>query len=425
MKKQSKRSAPNQLVCRYGAARFYAKPRSQSKWADPKVPEFERNWVVRFHVGGETWEESAGPMYPVLDGLAAVKVWAETVMRTKLEAMRCGKLDEMEAVTRPASLVMLTKLLRVYLENTPPNKPDYAKNAARLRMIMEEVSGLDADDIAVSGKWFCAVKMREWVRLRQEHFRRGWTVRGAAPENAWAVLRADLKAGRLPGIDKTEIMECNTTIQSYLRCAKAVFANSCEYIPELELPELREFLTFSVDVEAPEGHREISEAVLQKILENLERLRVEAPRLWVFNQLVAWTAARPITIQRLNRSALTVAADGSGVVKVPVTKRGDPVLWPVPAEVVSGILEVATERRLIGPNGEMTYRAHNDWLTSLGLEGTKKSSIFRHLRLQQVRDGFGVEMAAAGGGHKTTAMVERKYTKARKAMPMLDPRRVG
>jgi hypothetical protein len=416
-----KSKATNLLVSRHGTARFYEKPKARSSWANPGVPEFQPNWLVRFHVGGQSWEVSAGPMYPVRDGLEAVKAWAETVMRTKLEAMRCGKVEQMEAVVRPARLVMLSELLRVYLGNVPPNKPDYGKNAARLRMICEELTGLSADEIAVTEKLLSAVQLRNWVRMRQEHFRRGWSVRGAAPEDAWSVLRAELKAGRLAGIDKTEVMECNTTVHSYLRCAKAVFANSGEYLPGLVLPVLREFMSFKVDVEAPEGHREIEPGVLASIIEDLARLRVESPRLWAFNQLVAWTASRPITVRRLDRSALTVNDDGSGLVTLPTTKRGDPVRWPVPEEVVAGILEVATDESLIGANGEMTYRAHNEWLTGLGLVGTKKSSIFRHIRLQQMREHGGVEMAAAAGGHKTTAMVERKYTKARAAMPFLDP----
>jgi hypothetical protein len=416
-----KSKATNLLVSRHGTARFYEKPKARSSWANPKVPECQPNWLVRFHVGGQSWEVSAGPMYPVRDGLVAVKAWAETVMRTRLEAMRSGKVEQMEAVVRPARLVMLAELLRVYLQNTPPNKPDYGKNAARLRMIAEEVSGLCADECAVTEKLLSAVRLREWVRMRQEHFRRGWSVRGAAPDDAWSVLRAELKAGRLPGIDKTEVMECNTTIHSYLRCAKAVFANNNEYLPGVVLPVLREFMSFKVDVEAPEGHRDVEPAVLAAIFKDLGRLRVESPKLWAFNQLVAWTGARPITVRRLGRSALTVAADGSGLVTVPVTKRGDPVRWPVPAAVVAGVLEVATETSLIGAQGEMVYRAHNEWLTGLGLEGNKKSSIFRHIRLQQMREHGGVEMAAAAGGHKTTAMVERKYTKARAAMPFLAP----
>lgn len=409
------------LVTRCGTARFYEKPKARSSWANPKVPEYQPNWLVRFHVGGSSWEVSAGPMYPVRDGLVAVKAWAETVMRTRLEAMRSGKVEQMEAVVRPARLVMLSELLRVYLGNVPPNKPDYSKNASRLRMICEEMTGMVADEIAVTEKLLSAVRLREWVRMRQEHFRRGWSVRGAAPDDAWSLLRAELKAGRLPGIDKTEVMECNTTIHSYLRCAKAVFANNNEYLPGVVLPVLREFMSFKIDVEAPEGHREIEPGVLESIFKDLGRLRVESPKLWVFNQLVAWTASRPITVRRLDRSALTVAADGSGLVTLPTTKRGDPVRWPVPAEVVAGCLAVATDESLIGPNAEITYRAHNVWLTGLGLVGTKKSSIFRHMRLQQIRENGGVEMAAAAGGHKTTAMVERKYTKAQTSMPLLDP----
>lgn len=421
MNTSSKAKAANLLVTRHGTARFYEKPKARSGWAVPTVPEYQPNWLVRFHVGGQSWEVSAGPLYPVRAGLVTVKVWAETVMRTRWEAMSTGKLEAMEAVVRPAREVMLAEVLRVYLGNVPPNKPDYGKNASRLRMICEEMTGLVADEIAVTDKLLSAVRLREWVRMRQEHFRRGWSVRGAAPDDAWAVLRADLKAGRLPGIDKTEVMECNTTVLSYLRCAKAVFANGGEYLPGLVLPGLREFMAFKVDVEAPEGHREIEPGVLASITADLARLRVVCPKVWVFSQLVAWTGARPITVRRLDRSALVVNADGSGLVTVPVTKRGDPVRWPVPAEVVAGILEVATEASLIGAGGEMTYRAHNEWLTGLGLEGTKKSSIFRHIRLQQMREYGGVEMAAAAGGHKTTAMVEQKYTKARAAMPFLVP----
>jgi len=421
MKSRSKQSARNELVCRYGKARFYEKPKAQSRWKDPNVPEFMPNWLVRFHVGGETWEESAGAMYPVLAGLSAVKVWAETVMRTRWEAAHAGKLAELEAVLKPAPKVSLARLLTVYLQHVPPGKPDYAKNAARLRMIIEEVSGLQADEIEVNDRWFSAVRLREWVRLRQEHFRRGWTVRGAAPADAWERLRTELRAGKLPGIDKSEVMECNTTILSYLRCGKAVFANHGEYLPGLVLPELREFLGFSVDVVAPEGHREIPAEVLRKLPQALAELRVVSPKVWAFNALELWTGARPVTIRRLGRDALTVHADGSGVVALPTTKGGKPVLWPLPADVVAGLLEVATPESLIGPDAEGTYRAHNLWLTKLGVEGTQKSYLFRHARLQQLRDHGGLEMAAAGGGHTTTAMVERKYTEAQREMPLLVP----
>jgi integrase len=323
-------------------------------------------------------------------------------------------------------VVMLDKLLEVYLQNTPPNKPDYAKNAAKLRMIMGEVSGLAESALPVSEEWFNAATMRQWVRLRQEHFRLGWTVRGAAPEDAWTRLRVELKAGRLPGIDKSEVMECNTTITSYLRCAKAIFANNREYLPGLVLPELREFLSFGVDVSAPEGHRDLPAEVMAKMDKHLKKLRAESPRVWVFNQLAAWTGARPITIKGLGKSALVVSKDGAGVVSLPVTKGGKPVLWPLPADVVDVIVSVATDASLIGAthktDAEEIHREHNEWLTKLGVEGTQKTYLFRHARLQQLREHGGVELAAAGGGHTTTAMVQKRYTEAQKAMPMLDPR---
>ncbi len=44
------------------------------------------------------------------------------------------------------------------------------------------------------------------------------------------------------------------------------------------------------------------------------------------------------------------------------------------------------------------------------------------MRLQQYREHGGVELAAAGGGHRTTAMVERKYTEVAKVIPMVHPR---
>lgn len=422
--KSSSSSSSNLLVTKYGKARFYEKPVGRRPGDGPGVKRFNPNWVVRFHVGGDSWELNAGKTYPVLGGLGPVKAWAELVMRARWEAAHAGKLEAFEALIRPSKAVSVAELLRVYLQHTPPNKSGYAKNAARLRMMMEEVSGLDAEEIDVSEEWFSAVRVREWARMRQEYFRRGWSEKWAAPmapADAWATLRAELRAGKLPGLDKTEVMLCNTTILGYLRSAKTVFANSGEYLPGLKLPELREFLGCSIDVAVPEGHREIPGDVLGRILQEAPRLRVVSPKVWLFNELAAWTAARPITILRLGREALRVNADGSGVVSLPTTKRGNPVMWPVPAEVVDVALAVATEGSLVGTNGERTYRASNDWLTGLGLVGTKKISIYRHARLQQMREHGGVELAAAAGGHTSTAMVEKKYTEGLRAMPMLEP----
>jgi integrase len=86
-----------------------------------------------------------------------------------------------------------------------------------------------------------------------------------------------------------------------------------------------------------------------------------------------------------------------------------------------------TQGSLIGARhkteAKKIHVAHNEWLTAHGIEGTHKTYLFRHARGQQLREIGGVELASAALGHTTTAMVERKYTEARKAMPLVAPGR--
>jgi hypothetical protein len=541
MKTKRPATASNQLSCRYGFARFYAPQRAKSQWKDPNVPEYKPNWMVRFRVGGRTWEESAGPCYPVADGLRAVKVWAETRMETELAAARAGKLDAMQAVVRPARTVMLDELGRVYLSAVPPGKVNYIINLARLCVIMTRATGLTTAEIGVTAEMFSRENLTNWVRLTQEYFRRGWTfdldavvADGRAPlvgaiaecklelrrlrgvlqsrrkeailraravqselqqglsstlkegmstflqqqkieinaaraavlkrmagykqqmkslrdevdAGRWQRLRTELKSGKLaegtkwpkiedaemlkvlrsgvfPGVDKTTMMECNTTINTYLRCAKAVFANNREYLPGLALPGLEELLKFTVNVAAPEGHREIDPAVLAALQADAPRLAREEPQVWAFNRVLAWTAARPVVIKKLPGSALRVLEDGTGVVVLPAAKGGQMVTTPVDAECVAALVAVRTDESLIGARHKTAakeiHNAHNAWLSSHGMTGTLKSYLLRHMRLDQYREAGGLELAAAGGGHRSTAMAEKKYTQNRKVIPMLAP----
>lgn len=433
-------------------ARFYAQRRARSEWKDVNKPEFKTNWWVRFRCGGQVWEESAGPCYPVADGLGAVKVWAETRMETKLEAARKGKLDEMWAVVKGPRSVMLDELGRVYLVNVPPGKSDYTKNWQRLKAIFTEVTGKPEGAIEVSDAVFTRANLLGWVRMRQEHWRRGWAKKGGTPADGWTRLRRDLAANKLPegttwprvaelenneellkvlakgvfpGVDKTTEMECNTTIKTYLRCAKAVFANAREYLVGLELPELSEFLEFSVDLCAPEGHREMDAATAAALQKDALRLQTEEPKVWAWEVIVSWTGARPVTIKGLRGDALAVMPDKSGVITLPAAKGGVAVRVPVDAAAVTALLAVRTEESLLGAKhkteADDIWRAYNGWLTKHGVTGTLKSYLKRHGRLQQYRDELGVEGAAAGGGHRTTKMVERKYTQGAKVMPMMVP----
>jgi hypothetical protein len=452
MKTKKREADPNQLITRYGTARFYEQKRSKSEWEAPDRPIYKTNWWVRFRVGGESWEESAGPLYPVADGLKDVKIWAETVMKTRLEALRQGKLDEMEAVVKGARSVMLDELGRVYLVNVPPGKSDYTKNWQRLKAIFTEISGKQESAIEVSNAVFTRANLLGWVRMRQEHWRRGWAKKGGTPADGWTRLRRDLAANKLPegttwprveemegnedllkvlakgafpGVDKTTEMECNTTIKTYLRCAKTVFANSREYLMGLELPELSEFLEFSVDLRSPEGHREIDAEAVEKLQNDALRLQTEEPKVWAWDVIVSWTGARPVTIKALKGEALTVMPDKSGLITLPAAKGGVGVRVPIDADAVAALLAVRTADSLLGAKhkteADEIWRAYNGWLTKHGVTGTLKSYLKRHGRLQQWRDEHGVETAAAGGGHRTTKMVERKYTQGAKVMPMMAP----
>jgi hypothetical protein len=403
----------NLLETRDGTARFYSRGGARP------------NWRVRFHVGGQTWMQSAGDLYPCADGLESVKVWASEVMRTRLLALREGKLEEIVAVTRRAREVMLSELRRVYLQHVPPGRPDYRKNVNRLCAIWEEVTGLECEDIPVSEALWTREALLGWVRMRQEHFRRGWTVPGAEPVDAWARLRADLRARSLPGIDKTTVMECNTTVQTYLRCAKSVFANSGEYLLGLKLPDLVEFRRFAVDLAAPKGHREMDEAAVLRMREDSARLARERPEVWAFHVLVGWTGARPVTLKALRGDALLVLADGTGKVLLPGTKGGNAVRVDVDAEAVEALRAVMTAESLIGArhktDATRIHLEHNAWMRACGVTGTLMSYLFRHARLQQLRTVFDVETAATGAGHTTTAMVRRVYTRGSGEVPLLRP----
>jgi integrase len=362
--------------------------------------------------------------FPVAGGLDAVKRWAKQRILTEAHLLQTGQIAELEGLRAERRVVMLAEVLRVYLSNVPPNKPDYIKNAQRLKAVLTEATGLDAERLPMEDGRVNRALLLGWVRMRQEYFRKGWSVKGAAPADAWDKLRADLKAGKLPGVDKTTVMEGNTTILSYLRCAKAVFANQREYLTGLILPELREFLAFSVDVAVPEGHREIPAAVLAALLGDLGRLREEAPRLWAFVMVCAWTGARPVQVIRMRGDALT-RVDGVDVLVVPTAKRGVVVRVPINAGTAAGLRAVLTAESLVGAKSPEEalelHRAVNKWMTGHGAEGTHKSYLLRHMRGQQMRDAGGLEMSAAVMGHKGTAMAARKYTESRVVIPMLDP----
>jgi len=420
----------NLLATKDGKARFYKQVRSKARWVLPDVPVYEPFWVVRFHVCGDTWTQTAN-RYPWAQGQSAVRVWAAEVMRTRVALLQSGELEKLRAMRAPKKVVMLSAVIETYLANVPSGSPDYKTNALRLAKVWTEATGLETDQIAVTDAVMSRAALLGWVRMRQEFFRQGWTVKGAAvPANAWDVLRARLKLGALengglPGIDKAEEMAGNTTIKTYLVCAKAVFANAREYLVGLDLPELREFLKFSVSLSVPKGHRALSDEAVTAVWRDLPALKDASLPLWLLFNVLAYSGARPVTVKRLKRDALTMRGDGVGVLKLPATKRGEPVTCLLPADLASALSASATDASLLGAESATAARkrhaALNAWLRVRGVDGKHGAYMLRHRRGQQLRDVGGLQMSAAGLGHTSTAMAASTYTEERATMPMIDP----
>lgn len=442
----------NLIEAHGGHARVYAKLKARSLWPAADVPVYDRNFLVRFSFGGQSWLERAAA-YPVVDGLTKdFRNWVGLkLLQAKVEMQRGGLAQLREAVV-PQATVNLARTLEVYLANVSPTKRESAlKNAQRLRHIGEEMTGRCADEILMTDSVWSKPALRGWVRMRQEYFRRGWSAENAQSMEAavraerWQELRAALASGALPGVDEDTEMEGNTTILSYLACAKAVFARQREYLEGLTLPPLEALRGFSVKLTVPSGHREIPAEVKGRILEGLPALREESVHEWLLCLLCFETGQRPVSVKRAGLGDLRVvesaaeaealraqtAADWrlpvekveaiGGVVRFRPTKRGTWVNKAISAELTAALQAHGTAESLIGArsatHAKKIHDGLNAWLRAMGLTGTHGVYMLRHHELQNLRDA-GEELAMAGGGHRTKQAMER-YSSERRVVPRL------
>lgn len=447
-----KRKQSNLIETKDGKARIYALAKAKSTWADPHVPEMDKNFRVRFSVCGESWEERT-TQYPVAQGVTPdLKEWVRLKIAARAHLVREGEKEKLRSIFAPRRIAMLAEVGATYLANVSPTKLASAtKNYARLRHIGEEMTGLGADAVPMTDDVWSRENLRGWVRMRQEYFRRGWSgenqqrVSTETLKARWDELRSALRARKLPGVDEDTEAEGNTTITSYLTCAKAVFAWNRKYLPGLELPELAGLLEFTEVLPSPEGHREIAPMVQERILAMLPALRAEDVRQWAFFKLCHETGARPISIKRAVLDDLRMV-DGEeaerlrtdtaalwglapeavgeigGVLKLHPTKRGAPVWRALSVELVSVLREVATAESLMGArsvsHAAKIHNEVNEWLRAQGLEGTHGIYMLRHGDGQRLRNAGGQELAKAGLGHVTDTAMGR-YSEERRVVPLL------
>jgi integrase len=416
------KSDSNVLKVANSRARFYKKIKAQARWKNPSVPEYDPNWLVRFSVGGETWVETADK-FPVANGLRAVKEWAKEVILTKIHLAERGEIEKWRKMREPVKAVMLDELLKVYNGHVQ-GQDERLRDGLRLAAIWTETLGLPASQIPVTDAVWCPANIENWMRMRQEHYRRGWTATRKPPVDAWDQLRRELAAGTLPGIDMSTPMACNTTIRNYLKAGRTVFAHGRRFVRGLELPELRDFMTYKHGLTLPSGHREISQEVVDAIWEELPNLRLRCERAWLLFQILAHSAARPVTIKRMTVEDVTWSADGWCTLSLPATKGGDAVDVTLPPEIASPLKQHATREGLLGGYlDRVHYKTLNPWLRRRGVEDEHAAYLLRHRRLQQERDHAGVAAAAGLGGHKDEKMVRSIYTRGQRVQAAaIDPR---
>jgi hypothetical protein len=406
------------IETKFGRVRAYEKMKARSRWKNPGVPEFERNWFLRFHCGGETWDEMAGPAYPVADGIKALKTYVETVMEVRLQAAREGKLDRLREVVAPARVLWLSEVLALH-EKHSPRSEHARKSRQRLAAIWREVLGLEPEEVQVCPKLWSKDNLNAWVRMRQEMGRRS-----EAEGLTWAALRADYKAGRLPAKDKVTEMPCNTTIVGYLRSAKSVFAGAGEYLPGLVLPDLSAFLSFEAGISITKGLGELPPEVLQRVIEGLPGLKARRLDAWTLFQVVAWTAARPVSLTRMTRSSITFLEDGTAKLAIPETKKGRLTMARVPKEVAAALHELADEEGLFGRSSgameRLNRRELNPWLREMGVEGSQALYRFRAHQIQATRDALGLAAAKDRAAHTSDKTTEGFYAKRAPEVPMVD-----
>ena len=318
----------------------------------------------------------------------------------------------------PARVLWLSEVLALH-EKHSPRSEHARKSRQRLAAIWREVLGLEPEEVQVCPKLWSKDNLNAWVRMRQEMGRRS-----EAEGLTWAALRADYKAGRLPAKDKVTEMPCNTTIVGYLRSAKSVFAGAGEYLPGLVLPDLSAFLSFEAGISITKGLGELPPEVLQRVIEGLPGLKARRLDAWTLFQVVAWTAARPVSLTRMTRSSITFLEDGTAKLAIPETKKGRLTMARVPKEVAAALHELADEEGLFGRSSgameRLNRRELNPWLREMGLEGSQALYRFRAHQIQATRDALGLAAAKDRAAHTSDKTTEGFYAKRAPEVPMVD-----
>jgi integrase len=375
-------------------------------------------------------------------------------------AFEAGRSSARDMELAEKAVLRWKEVKPVYLANGPASAKD---NWERLEAIVEEVTGKPLGDQPVTVPTW--PQFLDWVQMRQEYFRRGWSKRGGVPVEVkypWAALRADLKGGRLPAIDKDAVVAGNTTIKGYLNAARAVLGGTSrsEYLRHLQLPPMEGFWDGRVcklSLPSPVGHREMDAERYKAMYEAAEVLMGTDLRLWVIVQMLWRFGCRPCEVSSARCSWIEHDAEGPMFV---IRNRYDEPLrdsgkWKGQVFKVKAKSRAVVRRLRIAPDlwaamqaimtpgadgygsllGASTTAMAEAWVDKLCSawvgqftgEDTHTNYLLRHYVGTLVRQRYGLDTAAAWLGHVSgttitggrMGMTESRYAGNVKALPAL------
>ena len=300
---------------------------------------------------------------------AVVNLFRETLTRTRKPATDSDLLPFLEradaslsellaqwkAEKLPVGLTRLAlrKVRELYSRCSLASRDD---NLDALDLFYESVSGRKVDDGFVDeldANW-----TRRFAALYQEYGRRGWAVRGKAPKDAWAQLRA---LQPQPAIDWETPASWNTTIKSVLSRVKAIFGGDSleKYIHELanQMPDMRGFRECSLSLPMPDNRDAMTLEQFNKLTKALPALRETDERKWLIINLAMIAPLRSIELLAVQTHWLEV--DGDDVLLIVKQRREEGFRLKdrdskSEREIVLPADMVETIRRL-APNGGSIY----------------------------------------------------------------------
>ncbi len=455
----------------------------KKRWKDPSKPSYDPNWIVEFRLPGQKPIRESSKM-PLCDKCLAeeknpvqtrpdcriqncqadVRRWADSRLGELSGDWKQDRLKPKRTAPGTGRL-MLVEVLTLYRAKGPEEREECAR---LFEQVITRTTGRAIETVAVEDlipRWW-----RDWARMYQEYGRKGWTVKGRAPKDAWKQLRESLPS--LPALDYDTPMTANTTIKSVMAKVKSVVGpeSRSRYLVDLEgrwpLKTLEEWRTTKISVLTPDTTFQLDPAVYTKMHEEHPLLKASDPQLWLAIALMWRTGIRPGELVASTTEWLEVGTipnvddkgnpleptkqvylvvknrDGSFQMKSRRSKQQR--IWPLDDEIMKVIEKVAipggsllglsaeldgaeeatrtTRRADKTPQERLAIEADNllrrtsSWLRECGVSGTHTNYNFRKVvgTVKAAKEGAGAVAVALG--HTSERTGQRYY--AGKSVPI-------